>query len=151
MYPLSEKTIFGKKMFLFWGPASEFYVYYNKPNIAVSGFDYAQSFAALLSLGGSVETFVPLNDNLRVEGTLKLALLSLGLRMVDSEEEDVSPAKLLTVFAGTHGSFRLGFRYRLFSNLSVRAVYGLELTRIRAWNPLLAVSDNVIATLSYEY
>jgi len=151
LYPLKPVNVFGKRTFLFLGPVSEFYFYYNQPKIAVSGFDYAQSFAALLSLGGCIESYFLLSENFSVESDFNISLLSLGLRMVDSEEEDVSPAKLLTAFAGFNGSFRLGLRYRLFTSLSVRLAYGLQLTRISSWTPLLAVSDNLIATLSYEY
>jgi len=151
LYPLSPLRVFGKEMFIYLGPASEFYFFYNKPKIAVSGFDYAQSFAGLLSLGGRAEAVLPFNEKLQLESTLGLAIFSLGLRMVDSEEEDVSPVKLLTLFAGTHGFFDIGIRYRIFNGLSVRAGYALQLTRMSSWNPLLAASDNLIATLTYEY
>ncbi len=50
LYPLAPVNLLGKKTFLFLGPTSEFYFYYNQPKIAVSGFDYAQSFAALLAI-----------------------------------------------------------------------------------------------------
>jgi hypothetical protein len=151
LYPLAPVSVFGRPMSLFAGPSSEFYIFYNKPDIAVSGFDYAQSFAALLSLGGRIESYLPLSKKFVVEGGLGLGLLSLGLRMVDSEEDDASPARLLTVFSGTHGNFDLGIRYRISEHLSVRAGYTFQLTWISSWDPLLAASDNMAAVVTYEY
>ena len=80
-----------------------------------------------------------------------LSILSLGFRMVDSEEEDVSPAKLLTLLSGTNAWFRLGIRYNLIDNFSVKVGYKLHLTRISLWDPLLSAIDNLIATVAYEF
>jgi hypothetical protein len=80
---------------------------------------------------------------------LNFAVVSLGLRMVDMEETDESLVKLLTFFAGTHGSFRLGIRYDLINNLSVKASYLLGVTRISSWDPLYAASDNLVFTITY--
>jgi hypothetical protein len=151
LYPIAPVKVFGNNLFLYLGPTSEFYLYNNQPKIAVSGFDYAQSFAGLLSAGAMMEAFYPLNADLQIEGSFGCALLSLGLRMVDSEEDDTSPAKLLTFVAGTHGNFTLGIRYRVAGSMSIRADYLLQFTRISSWDPLLGISDNLIATLSYEY
>jgi hypothetical protein len=51
LYPLRKISLFGSDLFVWLGPSSDFFFLYNKPKIAVSGFDYAQSFAILFSLG----------------------------------------------------------------------------------------------------
>ena len=71
--------------------------------------------------------------------------------MVDDEEEDISPVKPLTVFSGANGSIRLGMRYHLVGNFSVKLAYQLQVTRISSWDPLLSVSDNVVLTGSYGF
>jgi hypothetical protein len=151
LYPLSTFTLFNKDAYLYLGPSSELFFYYNNQNIAVSGFDYAQSIALLVSLNASSEFFYKLWDNFNIESSLGFSFLSLGFRMVDSEEEDVSPVKILTLFSGTNLVFKLGPRYYLFDNLSLKAAYLFQLTRISSWEPLLAASDNVIFTLTYGF
>ena len=151
LYPLPAMSLLARDVYAFLGPSSELYFFYNKQNIAVSGFDYAQSFAALFSIGLNSEFIFPIRKNLQAEGALGLSMLSLGFRMVDSEEEDVSPVKLLTVLSGTNASFGLGIRYNLINNFSLKLGYKLHLTRISSWDPLLSVSDNLIVTVAYKF
>jgi len=151
LYPLKEISIFQKALYVWLGPATEFFFFYNYPNIAVSGFDYAQSFAGLFSLGLNVEGIYPLSSGFLLESSLRLTVVSLGLRMVDSEEDDQSPAKLLTLFSGLNSSFDLGVRHYLADRLSVKLAYKFELTRISTWDPLLSASDNLIIGLTYSF
>ena len=150
-YAIPEFTLFNNNAYLYLGPSTELFFYYNNQNIAVSGFDYAQSIASLISLGISSELFYPLSDKFCIETSLDFDLLSLGFRTVDTEETDESPAKLLTVIAATNTVFRLGLRYYLIENLSIKASYLFNLTRISAWEPLLSASDNVVFTLTYGF
>lgn len=150
-YALPKFRLFNKDAYLYLGPSTELFFYYNNQNIAVSGFDYAQSIALLISLGVSSELFYQLSNKFYIETSLDVDLLSLGFRMVDSEETDESPAKLLTVISATNTVFRLGLRYYLLDNLSIKAAYLFNLTRIDAWEPLLSASDNIIFTLTYGF
>jgi len=151
LYPLPAFSLFSKSAFAYIGPATEIFVYSNKQNIAVSGFDYVQSYAALLSLGLSSELICLISSRFHIEGSMHFSVLSLGWRMVDLEETDESPLKALTLFAGVHGSFKIGTRYDLLNNLSVKASYLLDVTRISSWEPLLAASDNLIFTMTYGF
>ncbi len=144
-------TLFNNDAYLYLGPSTELFFYYNNQNIAVDGFDYAQSFALLISGGISSQIFYKLWDDFNIEGSLDFSVLSLGLRIVDSEEEDVSPVKILTLFSGTNLVLRLGPRYYLLDNLSIKAAYLFHLTRISSWEPLLSASDNVVFTLTYGF
>ena len=151
LYSLPEFSLFSKDVYTFLGPSTELFFYYNNQNIAVDGFDYAQSFAALFSLGISSEIIYPVWSNFNVESSLAFSVLSLGLRIVDSEESDTSPVKILTLVSGTNVVFRLGTRYYLFNNLSFKASYLLNVTRISSWDPLLSASDNLIFSLTYGF
>jgi hypothetical protein len=150
-YALPKFRLFNKDAYLYLGPSTELFFYYNNQNIAVSGFDYAQSIALLISLGVNSELFYQLSNKFYIETSLDFDLLSLGFRMVDSEETDESPVKLLTVISATNTVFRLGLRYYLLENLSIKAAYLFNLTRIDAWEPLLSASDNVVFTLTYGF
>ena len=151
LYPLKKRELFNKDLDLWLGPTTEFFFFVNEPNIAVDGFDYAQSFAALFSLGINIVGAYSLNSKFQIESSIGMSALSLGFRMVDSEEDDQSPVKLLTLFSGLYSSFDLGIRYYIFNNLSIKAGYMFELCRISAWNPLISASDNLLIGLTYSF
>ena len=76
-YALPKFTLFNKNAYLYLGPSTELFFYYNNQNVAVSGFDYAQSFALLISLGVSSELFYQLSNNFYIETSLDFDLFSL--------------------------------------------------------------------------
>lgn len=148
-YALPEFSLLNCKVYTFLGPSTELFFYYNRQNIAVSGFDYSQSLLMLLSGGLSSQIFCKLSDNLNIEGSLDFGLLSLGFRMVDVEESDETPVKILTLFSGTNLSLALGPRYYFLGNLSLKAAYIFQLTRVSSWKPLLSAGDNLVITMTY--
>jgi hypothetical protein len=152
LYPISKFSLFSREIYSYLGPSTDLYFFFNKQRIAISGFDYAYSFACLLSLGINSEFIMPLQNNLFIESSLGFSVLSLGFRMVnDKDNNDESPAKLLTLFSGTSGSFKLGMRYYLLDNVSLKLAYRFHLTRISSWTPLLSASDDLILAFSYGF
>ena len=152
LYPLPKYSLFSKDFYSYLGPSTELYFFYNKQQIAISGFDYASSFAILFSLGINSEFIMPIQNNFSIEGSLSLSVLSLGFRMVNDEDnDDESPAKLLTLFSGTNGSLKLGMGYYLLDNISLKLAYRFHLTRISSWTPLLSASDDLILSLTYGF
>jgi hypothetical protein len=152
LYPLPEFSLFSKEVYLYLGPSTDLYFFFNKQKIAISGFDYASSFACLLSLGINSEFIIPFKNNITIESSLGFSVLSLGFRMVNDEDNnDESPAKLLTLFSGTNGSFKFGIRYYLLNNVSLKLAYRFQLTRISSWTPLLSASDDLILSLTYGF
>ncbi|MBE0570506.1 MAG: hypothetical protein IH618_03105 [Ignavibacteriaceae bacterium] len=150
-YALPKFTLFDNDTYLYLGPSTELFFYFNEQNIAVSGFDYAQSFALLISGGINSQLFYKLWNDFNIEGTFDFNILSFGFRMVDMEENDESPAKILTLISANNVVFTLGPRYYLLDNLSIKAAYLFHLTRIDSWEPLLSASDNVVFTLTYGF
>jgi len=150
-YALPKFTLFDNDAYFYLGPSTELFFYFNEQNIAVSGFDYAQSFAMLISGGINSQIFYNLFEKLNIEGSLDFNILSLGFRMVDTEESDESPAKILTLISANNIVFTLGPRYYLLDNLSIKAAYLFHLTRIDSWEPLPSASDNIIFTLTYGF
>jgi hypothetical protein len=151
LYPLKNMSLFNNDLRIWIGPSTEFYVLYNKPDIAVSGFDYAQSYAGLISLGFNADVIYPLNQRLHVESSLGLTLLSLGLRMVDNEEDERSPFKPLTCFSGLNSSYNLRIMYYLSSQLSILMAYRFEFVRIAGWEKLISASDNILIGFNYKF
>jgi hypothetical protein len=150
-YTLPRFMMFDKEAYVYLGPMAEIFFYFNKQNIAVSGFDYTQSYAMLISGGITSQLFYRLFDKLNIEGTLDFSILSLGFRMVDEEETDESPVKFLTLISANNVVFALGPRYFLMDNLSIKAAYLFHFTRIDSWEPLLSASDNVVFSLTYGF
>ena len=150
-YALPKFTLFDNDAYFYLGPSTELFFYYNEQNIAVSGFDYSQSFAMLISGGINSQIFYKLFDKLNLEGSLDFNILSFGFRMVDDEETDESPVKILTLISANNVVFTFGPRYNLLDNLSIKAEYLFHLTRIDSWEPLLSASDNVVFTLTYGF
>ena len=151
LYPLSPRSLFSRNYYAFLGPSTGIFFFYNRQKIAVGGFDYSFSYVALFSLGVSSEVIFPIGHRIQAEGSLRSSILSLGLRMVDMEEEEESPAKPLTVLSGTNASIRLGLRYYLWSDFSMKFAYRLQVLRISSWDPLLSASDDLLVTLTYKF
>ena len=151
IYPLKGKSLLKKDLNIWIGPSTEFFLNYNKPIIAVSGFDYAESYAALVSLGLNVDAEYNLSDKFQVESYFSTTFLSLGFRTVDQEEDNQSPVNPLTMFSGVNSSFDIGIRYHLFKRLSVRFSYELDLVSISAWEKLISDSNNFMIGFNYSF
>ncbi|MFC1898100.1 hypothetical protein ACFLYJ_00865 [Candidatus Cloacimonadota bacterium] len=151
IYPLKQRSLFNRELYLWMGPFTDLLFFYNKPDIAVSGFDYSQSFAILFSAALNTEAVLPLNKFLQLESAFKFSVLSLAGRIVDSEEDDAQPFKLLTLFSGLNTNFDLGIRYFLSRKISLNIAYRSEITRISAWEPLNSVSDNITIGLTGKF
>jgi len=151
LYPLKKTSLFSKDIFLRMGPGTEIYVFANKPRIAVSGFDYAQSFAGLISLVYSAEVIYPFQKKFHIESSLRFSILSLGFRSVDSEETDQQTVKPLTTLSGLNSSFHLGFNYYLINPLSIQVAYRFELMRISSWELLESISNSIIIGAVFNF
>lgn len=149
LYPLSDIPVFRRDATILVGPSTELFILLNNQDIAVSALGFAQSVAALISLGARAELVIPLSSRLQAEGSLRAGILSLGVRAVDDERTNESPARLLTALSGTHVVFRLGIRYSLSERWSCRLAYASDMTRIRSWQPLLSASDNLLFGLTW--
>jgi hypothetical protein len=151
LYPLRDISLFHRDLHLWLGPSTEFFFFYNDQDIAVSGFDYAQSAAGLFSLGVNANGIYPVRNNLQLESAMNLTILSLGFRLVDNEEGDESAAKFLTLVSGLNSAFDLRARFLISRRLSVTLAYEFEMTRVRAWDSLLSASDNIVIGLAYGF
>ena len=151
LYPLKSLRLFERDFGLWLGPTTDIFYYSNNPDIAVSGFDYTNSYAALFSLGFRGDAIYPVSDRFSIESTLQSTIFSAGIRAVDSEEEDQSGTKPLTLASGLHASFDLGVGYDLFPWLSISLAYKFELTRITAWENILSSSNSAIIGLYFKF
>jgi len=148
LYPAGRLSLGSRDAFLFVGPFSEFFLYFNKQDIASEGLNLAISFAGLVSAGVTSELVVPLSSRLDVSASARLALLSACLRIVDLMEDDESPFKFLTPLSGTRASAALRIRYRLLDRLSLDLGYEAQLLRITPWDRLKSASDNVVVAVA---
>ncbi len=140
-YPLGRFRLLAWDAYAFLGPSAELFLLFNEQHVAVANPNFDASGAGLISLGLDSRVMAPLGRGFQAEFTMRVAVLSLGLRMVDTEQDDVSPIKLLTPLSGLHGRVGLGVRYRLSAHLSVLAAGRLHVLRINSWDPLTSVHD----------
>ena len=151
LYPLKPVKLFSRDLGLWIGPTTDIFYYVNNPNIAVSGFDYTNSYAALFSLGFGGDAIYPISDRFSMESSLQFSVLSVGSRSVDSEEDDQPGVKPLTLASGLIGSFELGLRFDPLNWLSLGLSYRFELTRITAWENVLSVSNSAVIGLYFRF
>lgn len=151
LYPLKPVKLFKRDLGLWIGPSTDIFYYDNNPNIAVSGFDYTNSYATLFSLGFRGDAIYPIAEKLSVESSLQSTILSLGTRSVDSEEGDQSGTKPLTLASGLHASFDLGIYLDLFHWLSMGLTYKFEITRITEWENILSSTNSAIIDLRIKF
>ena len=151
VYPVLEFSLWNKPAKFFLGPSTEIFIFSNDQQIAVAGFDYAQSYALLLSVGINSQIVNHMSPKFQLESSLEFTALSLGMRIVDSDEDDQSPVKLLSIFTGLNSTFTIGFRYKIINHLSVKLAYNFEMIRISSWEPLYSASDNLVLQLRYKF
>jgi len=151
LYPLKKKSLFKKDLLIWLGPSTDLFFYYSKPNIGSSGINISQSVASLFSLGFNTDIIYPLSNKAHLESSVRLTVLTLGIRLTDIQDDDQSFIEPLTLFSGLNSSFNLGARYFIFNQLSVKLAYKFELLHINAWNPLLSASDNLVIGLTYKF
>ncbi|MEJ2184599.1 MAG: hypothetical protein P8Z36_01540 [Gemmatimonadota bacterium] len=151
IYPVGTRTALGRDVGFFLGPTSEVALLLNEQHIAVDALGFAQSVAALLSLGLQADALMPVSQRITALASLRSSVISLGIRAVDDEIDDASPARLLTLLDGVNASLETGAIYRLGGRLSFRLAYLFQLGRIAAWQPVLDSSDSIVGRLSWRF
>jgi len=151
IYPVGRKVLFGKDAHLFLGPTIGIHMYFNDQKIAAQhALNIDFSTATLFSLGMNSMVVIPFQSNLQMEGSLRLSLLSIGMRSADVVEENTITEGILTVLSGTNSTAGIGIRYFIKDRLSLQTAYKLQILRISKWDPLLSASDNITLSISYH-
>jgi len=149
LYPISQGDILSRKGDIILGPTCELFEHYRRENIA--GSENLQSGITLISGGLRSEAFWPLTTSLQLRAAAELTLLSLSLRTVNSNTNNESPAKLLTLFTGIDADGEIGISCRITESFYGSAGYRFVVTRVSAWDSFIAASDNLIVSLSYGF
>lgn len=151
LYPIKTLKFLKKDLGLWIGPTTDILYYLNNPNIAVSGFDYTNSYAILWSLGFRSDAIYPLSGRISLESSLQFSVLSVGQRTVDHEEDDQPEAKALSLVSGLNGSYDLGARFDLINWMSIGFFYRFELIRITAWEDVVSASNSAVLCLYLRF
>ncbi len=147
LYRVATLSLFSRDASLFLGPSTGFFMHFSELHIAFSELEIPYSFAILLPVGINSTLVVPVTDRFQVVGSVRSSLFSLGLRMIDLDEDvdEESPVRFLTFPSGMNASLRFGLRYVLTDRLSLDFGYELQVLRISPWDSLLSASDNLLA------
>jgi hypothetical protein len=147
LYRVAALQILSREATLFLGPTTGFFMHFSELHIAYSELEIPYSFAMLLPVGVNSTLVLPLTDRFQLAGSVRSSLFSLGLRMIDLDEDvdEESPVRFLTFPSGFNAKFRLGVRYAAMDHISLDFGYEFQLLRIDPWDPLLSASDNLLA------
>ena len=150
--PTGGFSLLGRDVFAYWGPSAEFFVYYRQQNIASGGnaLFNAYSFAMFFSGGINSTLSMPLESDFTLMLSGELNLLSFGARLTDLNDHDARFVKFGSLLSGVRGHTDLMLRYDLSNALSASAHYRFEICQSGTWNYLIAVSDNLVATVTYR-
>lgn len=153
LYRVATLSLFSREASLFLGPSTGFFMHLSELHIAFSELEIPYSFAILLPVGVNSTLVLPITDRFQLAGSLRSSLLSLGLRMIDLDEDvdEESPARLLAFPSGTNANLRLGLRYGLTDRISLDFGYELQVLRIGPWDPLLSASGNILAGFTVAF
>jgi len=151
IYPLKPVHLFRRELALWMGPAVDVEYFENNPRIAVSGFDYTNSYLTMISLGLRGDGIYPMSGKFTLKSSLRMNLLTLGRRTVDSEEDNQPGTRLLYPVNGMHVVFELGTGYDLLNWLSLGVSYRFELIRATAWDDVLTAANGAFMELQVHF
>jgi len=157
LYPAGKFELFSMSVFAFLGPTANLFFYLNNPGYMEGSIHLNYSFVLMFSSGFTSEFIVPVNSKWQIENSVSLSLLSLGLRMPelltpkDKNDDEQSPAKLLSPFSGLNSNLNIGIRYYCCRFLSAKLNYRLHILSIHEWDSVLSSSDNLILNLTYHF
>ena len=150
-YPVGRFSLFSREVFASLGPSAEFFIHFRNQNLSTGGLAIFRtySFASLFSVGMNASLVCPVSPDWIADASLGTTVAGLGGRLVNPDDSQKSMFEFLTLVSGLRCTADIGLRYALFSNLSVRLGYRLEIVRIDAWEYFISGSD--IAALSVRY
>lgn len=91
---------------------------------------------------------LPITPRLAALDSVRLALFSACIRMVDlMEDDEESPLKLLGPLSASRGVGSLGLRYRALDWLSLGVGYEGRLLRVTPWDPMISQRDHFTLSL----
>ena len=153
LYPVGNMNLFSRHASFYLGPSTDIFFFYRQQNIARGGNARANaiSFVALFSLGFNTDVIYPLSNKIDLLLNNTVSVFSLGIKIFDFSESDVSPVKFLTPLKGLNCITNISVSYHIYRPLSVSLGYQSFLTRITAWDKFTAASDNLVITMSYNF
>jgi len=152
IYPVGNFSLFSGRVYTYLGPSTQFFYYDINYNFASPGtFITPKTFGIIGSLGINTGFIYPVNNKLKVEGFLRSNLLSFSGKKYDEQKyKNESVPTLLSVFTATKIDFDLSIRYYLVNRISISMGYKFDLSRIDKWNPYIAASNSLIASLNFR-
>lgn len=149
LYPAGSVSVGSRAVYLFMGPSTGVAVQVNDQQIASQGMEVALSFATLFSLGVVGDVVFPVTTRFSALGSLRVALLSACIRMVDlMEDDEESPFKLLGPLSASRAVGSAGLRYRALDWVSLGIGYEGRLLRVTPWDPMISQRDHLTLTLT---
>jgi hypothetical protein len=150
-YSVSRLKLFKKDIHSYFGPSVNILLYSLDYDFGTYNHVITESNGTIVSLGLNSQNIYCISRKLFAEGAVHLNLASICSKAFQSYRYDEAEFKFLIMPKAMNTNLYVGFRYYLFSSLSVKAAYKFQLYRIYEWDPMIAISNNLIFSVSYHF
>jgi hypothetical protein len=151
-YPLGSFLLFSRNVYAFAGPSLQFFYYDIHYTFARPGtFINPRAFGNQGSLGVNADLIYFVNKKLFFESFFRSNLLSVTSKFLDEIKHTKESPALMIPAKSNKIDFEVFIGYFLINRFSLRVGYKLDFSRINEWDPYIAASDNLIASIHYKF
>jgi len=150
LYSVGKFRLLSHDVFAYVGPSAEFFFYYRQQRIATGGNALfgAYSLAFFLSASANSTLVVPLSSVVSAETAARLALLSIGGRLIDFHDQSAKFMKPVPALSGVRGHIDFLMNYDVNDRVRLKTGYSFEICQSSSWDYLLSASDNVVLIIT---
>jgi len=150
-YSIDGFNLFKKNVQTFLGPSVNILLYSFNYDFGTYNNIITESHGSIVSLGINAQFHSGITKRFFSEEAIHLSLASICSKSFQSSIHDEAEFKFLLAPKGMNTNLNVGLRFYIFSSLSVKAGYKLQLFRIDEWDPVVSLSNNLIFSISYHF
>ena len=152
LYSVYRTQILGRDAFVYLGPSTGTYLYLREQQIAFTGgtAGFAVSIYIETPLGIQSRLILPIGRRLQIEADLYLDVVSLGIRVPFSDDEDA--AKLVHLGNSPEANLDLKLSYYVIGGLYLQLATQQDATKVGAWETdMLSGYSGITLGLGYDF
>jgi hypothetical protein len=150
-YSFGSFDLFKNKVHTYLGPSVNILLYTLNYDFGTYNHVTTESNGTIVSLGFNTQFISKVTEKISAESALHMSLVSIGSKAFQSYKYDEPESKLLLVPKALNTVIDVGFRYYIFSSLSAKVAYKLQIYQINEWDPMIACSNNLIFSVTYHF
>jgi len=150
-YSIGGFDLFKNKVHTYLGPSVNILLYTLNYDFGTYNHVTTESNGTIVSLGFNTQFISKVTEKISAESTLHMSLVLIGSKAFQSYKYDEPLSKLLLVPKALNTVIDVGLRYYIFSSLSAKVAYKLQIYQINEWDPMIACSNNLIFSVTYHF